>query len=431
MKRYYSVALSLLFSTALLVACSHHNIIEEPTSQLVDLTTPINPSQSAEYHTARTILVHTPGSELECAMLHPSAALFDTYFSIEEAQREHDAYCEELSTEGIRVLHLRDLLLKGTQDTDGAALDSLRAFASKILVYDTSSLTEVEAAEQEAYKAESIAALSPTELVSILLMQPTIVLSPTEFNTGITATYTYNPLMNLFYTRDQMITTAKGVVLCKMNSSQRQSECEIMRYALSRMGIEPIYEVVGDGAFMEGGDYLVAENCSFIGCGMRTTQAAIDQLLVGDYFGTDTVVVVRDGRFYQPQMHLDTYFNIIDSDLVTLVEERIDAVEGSDCYVTADMYVSGERVIEGVSFVELLTDNFGYTIIPITGEDQDHFANNFLTVAPRKIMAVANQSDELEERFAENGVEVKWVELENLILGYGAAHCMTQVLERN
>ena len=45
-------------------------------------------------------------------------------------------------------------------------------------------------------------------------------------------------------------------------------------------------------------------------------------------------------------------------------------------------------------------------------------------------MAVAGQSDELAKRFKDAGVTVEWIPLENLIKGYGAAHCMTQVLQR-
>ena len=54
-----------------------------------------------------------------------------------------------------------------------------------------------------------------------------------------------------------------------------------------------------------------------------------------------------------------------------------------------------------------------------------HYANNFLTIAPRHIMAVGNQSRELQHAFAKHGVKVEWIPLETLIKGYGAAHCMT------
>ncbi|MBQ0021043.1 MAG: hypothetical protein KBT39_11060, partial [Bacteroidales bacterium] len=67
----------------------------------------------------------------------------------------------------------------------------------------------------------------------------------------------------------------------------------------------------------------------------------------------------------------------------------------------------------------------------VSKQDADHYANNFLAIDGRHIMSVANQSEELQQAYRDNGVTVEWVPLENLIGGYGAAHCMTQVLRRD
>ena len=134
------------------------------------------------------------------------------------------------------------------------------------------------------------------------------------------------------------------------------------------------------------------------------------------------------------QMHLDTYFNIIDKDLCTLVESRYHAKEGEPEWVTVDLYTRGcgEREYtltqKEIPFVDFLKQR-GFTIIPIRPEDELHYANNFLTIAPRHIMVVGNQSEKLQRAFAEHGVTVEWIPLETLIKGYGAAHCMTQVIK--
>ena len=80
-------------------------------------------------------------------------------------------------------------------------------------------------------------------------------------------------------------------------------------------------------------------------------------------------------------------------------------------------------------FVEFIR-NRGFEIIPIDVDDEMHYANNFLTIAPRHIMAVGGQSAALQQRFIDADVTVEWVPLESLIDGFGAAHCMTQVLQR-
>ena len=84
---------------------------------------------------------------------------------------------------------------------------------------------------------------------------------------------------------------------------------------------------------------------------------------------------------------------------------------------------------QDLPFMEYIKSR-GFEIIPIDYDDEMHYANNFLTIAPRHIMAVGGQSEILQQRFHEAGVTVDWIPLESLIDGYGAAHCMTQVLQR-
>lgn len=134
-------------------------------------------------------------------------------------------------------------------------------------------------------------------------------------------------------------------------------------------------------------------------------------------------------------MHLDTHFNIIDHDLCTMVSSRLNAKPGEPEFNTCDIYARapGEKpynlIRKDVPFVEYMRSR-GFQIISIDYEDEMHYANNYLTIAPRQIMAVAGQSEVYQQRLKEVGVKVEWVPLESLIEGYGAAHCMTQVLKR-
>lgn len=104
-------------------------------------------------------------------------------------------------------------------------------------------------------------------------------------------------------------------------------------------------------------------------------------------------------------------------------------------YATCDIYAraAGEKeyrlITEDMPFVGFLRER-GMQIIPIDREDEMHYANNYLTIAPRHIMAVGGQSAALQQRLRDAGVKVEWVPLESLIDGYGAAHCMTQVMNR-
>lgn len=385
------------------------------------------------------ILMHEPTDELFLGVIHPDAALFSDYFDIELAAQEHAEYRNALEKFGAKVLTVRQILLEGTLDKDGRpvegkALDELRSFASRFLTYNTSNIPEEEKAQQQ-YKKMIVDRANPKDLVKMIMLQPEIVLTRTESNTGFAATYIQRPIMNIFFMRDQMISTAKGIVIGRMNSAQRQLECEIAEFCLNKIGFPPIYHIEGEDAYLEGGDFLPFGDIAFIGRGVRTTQAAIDQLMEHDLLGCNKVVVVRDIWDEQEQMHLDTYFNIIDRDLCTLSEPRYKASKDDTRYLTYDLWereAPGKpyvKVEDAAPFVDLIEKRLGMTIIPIQRSDELTYANNFLNVAPRKIMAVAGQSVSLQEAFKKHNVDVTWVPLTNLTKGYGAAHCMTQILD--
>lgn len=385
-------------------------------------------SPVAEWDPATLILMHTPGAELFNGAINPLAALFEYYFDVDSAAIEHQNYIAMLEANGIGVITVKEVLQQ-------APLHALREYVSRILQYESHVAEGLDnPATSDTYRMETIAQMSRNDLINCILLQPTVRLTHTDINTGVEAQYMQSPLFNLYFTRDQSISTPKGHIICNMNSAQRSKETDLMAFCYEQMGIEPMLRIKGEGR-LEGGDYIPAGTRAFIGCGMRTNMQGITQIMQADAFGHDTIVVVKDRKWWQMQMHLDTYFNIIDRDLCTLVASRLNATKADSEWLTVDVYTRGEDSVAyslhqtDVPFVEYLRST-GYSIIPISEEDEMHYANNYLTIAPRHVMAVANQSEQLAQAFAEHGVEVEWVPLENLIKGYGAAHCMTQVIRR-
>ncbi len=381
----------------------------------------------AEWSRAGAILMHTPGQELFCGVIHPSAGLFENYFDVDKAANEHRNYISMLKANGIRVHTVMDIL-------NAVGIDSLRALADSVLVYDISAIPDENADKSKAYRQEILGKMSRNDLIRCILLQPTVKLSRTSNNTGYEAQYILNPLMNLYFTRDQSITTPRGHIICRMNSPQRASETSIIDLCYRHFGLTPVLRIEGEGR-LEGGDYIPAGTVAFIGCGMRTNEEGIRQIMEADAFGHDTIVVVHDHKRWQMQMHLDTHFNIIDRDLCTMVSSRLNAKPGEPEFNTCDIYArepgtkSYSLQQKDLPFVEYMRGR-GFEIIPIDHEDEMHYANNFLTIAPRHIMAVAGQSKAYQQRLADAGVTVEWIPLESLIDGYGAAHCMTQVLKR-
>ena len=420
MKSMKSRLLTAVLFCGLVASCEREGREEQPVPN--DLDYP-----RAEWATAGEILMHTPGEELFCGVIHPDAGLFENYFDVEKAASEHVHYMEMLRNNGIRVHSVMEIL----EEVD---IDKLRLLAGKVLKYDISAIPDEDVAATEAYRQENLAKMNRADLIRCIILQPTVKLRRTDNNTGFEAEYVQNPLMNLYFTRDQSITTPRGTVICNMNSSQRAAETDIIALCYEHLGHKPVLRISGEGR-LEGGDYIPAGTLSYIGCGMRTNYEGIHQMMEADAFGHDTVVVVIDHKRWQMQMHLDTHFNIIDKDLCTMVRSRLEASPGDPEYGTCDIWARRpgtkeySRIRTDVPFVDLIQDR-GMQIIPIDYDDEMHYANNFLTIAPRHIMAVAGQSDALQKRFRDAGVKVEWIPLDNLIGGYGAAHCMTQVLQR-
>ena len=384
-------------------------------------------SPIAEWNPATQILMHTPGEELFNGAINPLAALFEYYFDVDSAAIEHKNYIAMLEANGIEVMTVSEILQQ-------APIEALRDYVSRILQYESDIDESDHLAVSDSYRKETIAQMSRNDLIRCILLQPTVRLTTTDINTGVEAQYLQSPLFNLYFTRDQSISTPKGQIICNMNSAQRSKETDLIAFCYEQMGVKPILRITGEGR-LEGGDYIPAGTRAFIGCGMRTNIEGIQQIMRADGFGHDTVVVVKDRKWWQMQMHLDTYFNIIDRDLCTLVESRLHATDQDPEWVTVDVYTRAE---DGISYrldqadIPLVAylQGIGFSIIPISEEDELHYANNYLTIAPRHIMAVANQSHTLIQAFEQHGVKVEWVPLENLIKGYGAAHCMTQVIRR-
>ena len=292
----------------------------------------------AEWSKAGDILMYTPGQELFNGVIHPLAGLFEDYFDVDKAAEEHKGYISMLEKNSIHVHTVLGIL----NEVD---IDSLRMLAQKVLIYDISNIPDEDAEETESYRQYILNKMSRNDLIRCILLQPTVKLSKTDNNTEYEAQYIQNPLMNLYFTRDQSITTPRGHIICRMNSSQRAPETDVINLCYEHLGLKPILRITGDGR-LEGGDYIPAGNISFIGCGMRTNDEGIRQIMVADAFGHDTIVVVRDHKLWQMQMHLDTHFNIIDKDLCTMVSSRLNAQPADPEYNTCDIWANREpRII--------------------------------------------------------------------------------------
>jgi arginine deiminase len=78
--------------------------------------------------------------------------------------------------------------------------------------------------------------MSITQVIDTILTRPVVHIAFSGRDTGMTASYSFRPLSNLIYTRDQQITTCKGIVMARLRSQQRQDEVALMKYVVTKIG---------------------------------------------------------------------------------------------------------------------------------------------------------------------------------------------------
>ncbi|HVE13674.1 MAG TPA: arginine deiminase family protein [Elusimicrobiota bacterium] len=428
---------------------------------------------------AQVVVVHAPGAEVKNANFHPDSALFATAVNWQGAVAEHKNYRDALEANGVKVYQVRDVLLEGTHDESGAPLpgpklDALRAFAGQSLKYDTRALAaelaalrreaadlapgpvkddverklgeierRISPAAQEAYRREQLAKLSPESLVDAILNQPTIelhLLAATNhgvFQVKLDQKVQLKPLMNLYFSRDQQITTRKGVVIVKPSWEQRKPETQVMRFVFHKLGVPIIAEITRGS--MEGGDFIPMGDLAFQGLGERTNEEAIHQLLEEDAYGAHEVAVVKDLLEQdKDRMHLDTVFNILgDRATIALGDILTDPKKRRTVDLYRRMPVKGlpnsvgyyVKVTEDQDFGAFLRSR-GFRVATVTHEEQLAFAMNFLNVGEGHVITPFN-GDRYLNMLRSLGVVPEYVPMSCLQQGDGSAHCMTQVIRRD
>ena len=247
---------------------------------------------------------------------------------------------------------------------------------------------------------------------------------------------TWSDLPSCVYVRDPLITTPRGLVIGKMKKAGRQGETNLEVHALHALGVSAIYRIQSEDAILEGGDYLPMGTFCLIGCGERTNLAAVKELMQADVLAVDTVVVVNDRSGNSLEMHLDTYLNAIDRDLMTLTIDRYDAKSEDDEFLSVDIYTrpSGSQpYVKTVSHQPLLSflQAHGISVIRIGKVDASLLGGNYLCIGPRHIIASESLTATFYDAMSENGVKVERIPTNNLRTGKGGIHCATQVISRD
>lgn len=407
-------------------------------------------------------------------LLAPEASLYERAFNRYDARREHERLEYMLRHEfKVEVFRIKEKLLE-LSDKKPEIRQKLVSAGLEHLKFGGDEKQVLEAKKQV---EEGAGIYDSGHFFNLLLLHPVLDLEKggkgaRAIHLGVTEN---DPLANLYFMRDQQAVTDKGIVLSRMAKPQRYGEPVLTRFVWEALG-EKIVHATADPGTLEGGDFIPMKDFALLGLGDRTNRSGADQMLK---FGLnfDEVAVVHQpshplipGDEIDPMidMHVDTYFNVAGSGVVVGSELLLKRAKVEVYFREGDgAYQKSNEVTNLHDYIR----RKGFDIINLTTLEQLSYASNFLCIKDGKILAIEVEREvkrvleNLASKAAENphrygklldqakkdyqdlkdaseffphkteiynhDIDALAMVMPNLTGGYGGAHCMTAVLERN
>lgn len=392
-----------------------------------------------------------PGCETLLAQLLPkSKSLFFSYYEVPAARMEFRRMQMLIENQGVKIIRAKDAvanllkkksfpnLPKTIKELEGRLLQKANDY------YETFRNRKIAELQNEKIRlsVEEIYTQVRRDLQSVLEEDVQVYGESTAIRLNHLLSLSKPlPLSNIFYGRDQSQALADKIVLSQLKWDIRKPEVDIYKEALIELGYGNALIELEAGP-VEGGDVVVFGDTCYIGVGARTTLGAVKEICkkIGPLLeqnGIQLAAIINPkhaeeaATFAAPTdehmhiMHLDMFWIPLSHHLVMAYGDEVDRRK-----VVRLTYNGGQVITEDLGGFREFLDSKGIEILEVTRQEQEDFATNLLNLGNRTVIMALSKNERVIAELQRRGFKVMSAELNKLVNGYGAIHCLTAPVKR-
>ncbi len=409
----------------------------------------------------RKVMVHRP--DLSLKRLTPSnrdELLFDDVLWVEQAQKEHDQFVREMTSRGVAVYHVHELLAEALEEPGArewviqhtvspytvgpAAVDAViaaldRMNANELATHLIGGVTRAELREfaDEDLEAHSLTATATPD--SDFILPPL----PNHLFTRDSSCWIYNGVsLNPMHFRSRQLETVNIGVIYRFHPMFQNAGFEFWYPAPDHSDEHDEFDIQDFGrAALEGGDVMpIGNGAVLIGLGERTTPRMAEMLAQRLFEkGAANRVIAAEMEKKRAFLHIDVVFTFMDRDVVTIYPKAIDAIHAYSVRPGKNSWALDIRPEK--SFLGAIADAVGLKEkeleVVTTGGDESQqereqwdSGNNVVALEPGVVVAYSKNVYS-NQKYRDAGIDVIEIDGFEVGKGRGGGHCMTCPLQRD